>query len=347
MDSSMQNQIQEKLSAAYANPTQKYAFFTGKNNADFGKSIGKPVWDWTPRNTMNIEPYFWNTHTLALAMGCSTHQTSEDKEWVDPLITDPAQVDDLLVPDPLEGRTGEIIEIIQDMMTETDPDTLIRLPDIQSPLGVAELMWHPDYFYMALLTNPDEVHTLLDKISDFTISYIKEIQNILGPRLNPACFPEIWSDPAGFYISDDTNSLVSPEMHLDFSIRYLNKINAACGPVHYHACTWKKAYFDNIRQIKNIKAVNWAVNTSDDPADIIKEFSGDFLLCPHIGVDAHKGESVQSHGFKNEKEFMEYMLAQMCENTTFYFWFQDELVADTKKFMPIYRLLESEGYTPA
>ena len=385
----MNEKIRSRLVDAYANPKQKFVFFTGKNDVEFGKqvndhrqsrwlldrgrrprskegtfsadqfridnhwqsqwfgrSINRARWDWTPQETLNIEPWFWNTHTLALAMGCSSHRTSEDKEWVDPLILDPAQVNDLEVPDPLDGRTGEIIETIQELMIDLPEGTQIRLPDIQSPLGVAELMWHPDHFYLALLTHPKEVHLLLDKISKFTISYIQEIQAILGNRLNPACFPEIWSDPAGYYIADDTNSLVSPEMHLDFSVRYINQITEACGPVHYHSCTWKKPYFDNIRKLKNIKAVNWAVNTSDDPADIIKEFSGEFLLCPHIGVDSFKGESVLQHNFANETALVVYVLDNMQENTCLYIWFQPELVQDVEKMLPIYRLLESNGYTP-
>lgn len=338
--------IKRMLSSAYQTPNKKFAFFTAKNDDVIGKLVGVKNWDWTPQETINVEPYYWNTHTLALAMGCRTRRTSEGKEWVQPLITYPAQVADIQVPDPLDGRTGEIIEDLEDMLMETPDDTLIRLPDIQSPLGVAELMWHPDTFYMALLSNPEQVHELLRKITEFIIAYVQEIQAILDNRLNPACFPEIWSDPIGYYIADDTNSLVSPEMHLDYSVRYINQITEACGPVHYHSCTWKRSYFDNIRKIKNLKAVNWAVNTSDDPAEILREFSGDYLLCPHIGADSHLSEVFSGYGFKDEADLTAYFLDHMRENTCLYFWFQPELVQKSEVMMRIYRLLKDHGYAP-
>ena len=342
----MNIKIKARLQEAYQNPNQRFAFFTGKNDPDFGKAIGKEQWDWTPQETVNVEPYYWNTHSIALAMGCRPRTTSEGKEWVEPLITSPEQVQKIVVPDPLDGRTGEIIEDIEDLLLQTPEDTLIRLPDIQSPLGVAELMWRPDSFYMALLTNADEMHALLQKITDFIIAYVGEIQAILGDRLNPACFPEIWSDPAGYYIADDTNSLVSPEMHLDYSVHYINQITESCGPLHYHSCTWQKDYFDNIRRIKNIKAVNWAVSSSDDPAEIIAEFSSDYLLCPHIGVDSHKGEVLSAHEFQDEAELIDYMLDHMAEDTTFYFWLQPELVRKTAVMEKIYRLFERNGFLP-
>ena len=342
----MNNEIKQRLRDAYNDPTQKFAYFSGNKNVEFGALVGKEQWDWTPQETENIEPWYWNTHTLALALGSKPRLTSEGKEWATPMITRPEQVEMIAVPDPLDGRTGEIIEDIEDMLLELPDDRLIRLPDIQSPLGVAELLWHPDTFYQALLTSPNEMHQLLQKITDFIIAYVGEIQAIVGDRLNPACFPEIWSDPAGYYIADDTNSLVSPEMHLDFSVRYINKITNVCGPVHYHSCTWKAAYFNNIRQLYNIKAVNWAVSSSDDPADIIAEFSGDYLLCPHIGVDAHASEELRKHRFADESELIAYMLDHMHDNTTFYIWLQPELVQKTRTMKKIYSLFESRGYAP-
>ncbi|RPH95916.1 MAG: hypothetical protein EHM72_14725 [Calditrichaeota bacterium] len=335
-----------KLSGAYQSPNCKFAFFTAKNDAAFGRILGIENWDWTPQPTINVEPYFGNTHTLALAMGCRARHTSEGKEWIQSMINDPAQVKEIEIPDPLDGRTGEIIEDIEDLLLEAPENVLIRLPDIQSPLGVAELMWNPETFYSALLSNPVEVHELLDKITQFIIAYVQEIQAILDDRLNPACFPEIWSDPAGYYIADDSNSLVSPAMHLEYGVHYINQITAACGPVHYHSCTWNRPYFANIRKINNIKAVNWAVNTSDDPAVIIDEFSGDYLLCPHIGADAHDCAALSMHGFRDEAELVEFMLNAMRQNTSLYFWFQPELVQKTEVMMRIYQLFKNHGYLP-
>ncbi len=103
---------------------------------------------------MNVEPWYWNTHIVALAFGCKTSFTSEGKEWIVDLITDANQVKDIVIPDVWAGRTGEILRKMQALKKKRPEETLIRLPDIQSPSGVAGLMWDQS-FYLALLINPE------------------------------------------------------------------------------------------------------------------------------------------------------------------------------------------------
>ena len=99
-------------------------------------------------------------------------------------------------------------------------------------------------------------------------------------------------------------------------------------------------------RFKNIKAVNWAINTSDDPLDIMNEFSGEYLLCPHIGIDSFKGEALQHLDLKDEAGLIQYILDNMLDNTTLYFWFQDELAQDIEKMSSIYSLFRDHGYLP-
>ncbi len=74
------------------------------------------------------------------------------------------QIHEVEIPEVHTGRTGEILEKMSLLLETLPEDIQIRLPDIQSPLGVAELMWDQS-FYLALLTNPEEVHILLENIT--------------------------------------------------------------------------------------------------------------------------------------------------------------------------------------
>ena len=163
----------EILKEAYQNPNRKFCYFTAKNDETIAKHLNIKQWDWTPQRTINIEPYYWNTHTIAMTFGCGRVFTSEGKEWIKPLISNPEDVYDVKIPNIYSGRTGEILKLAVKLKNESSEDSLIRLPDIQSPLGVCELMWDQS-FYLNLLTNLDEIKILLDKISQFIISYIKE-----------------------------------------------------------------------------------------------------------------------------------------------------------------------------
>ena len=339
--------MQATLTDAYQHPDRKMCFYTGQNDPGVAKALGLKRWDWTPVRSANVEPWYWNTHTLALAFGCKPVFTSESKEWIRARISNVAQVSEIEIPDVWEGRTGEILEKMAEMMDALPADTLIRLPDIQSPLGVAELMWDQS-FYLALLTNPGEVHQLLERITLFTIAYIKAIRNLLGERYNPATHPQVWAPSQGYYMSDDVNSMLSPEQHLEFSISYINRINRELGPLFYHSCTWTEPYFENMMKLEGVRAVNWSFGTSADPAELIRRFSWKYILAPHIdrGVHLEEGITRLNKGIKSEYDLTKYLLDHMQENTLLYIWFQPELCQDVEQMIRIYHLLDENGFTP-
>lgn len=339
--------MHRKIQEAYLHPERKSCFYTGQNNPLVAKALAVSKWDWTPVKTANVEPWSGSTHTLALAFGCEAIFTSEGKEWISPLISEAAQVGDIEMPEVWSGRTGEILHRMKEMMQELPPDTLIRLPDIQSPLGVAELMWDQS-FYLALLTDPALVHQLLEKITLFTISYINEIKKILGSRYNPACHPQVWSPPEGFYMSDDVNSMLSPEQHMEFSINYINRISRELGALFYHSCTWTEPYFENMGKLEGVRAINWSFGTSADPAELMERFSGKYLLIPHIdrGVHLEEGITRLDKGIQSEYDLTKYLLDHMQNNTSLYIWFQPDLCQDVEQMKKIYALMQERGYAP-
>lgn len=337
-----------RILEAYRHPERRSCLYTGQNDPSVARALGVEQWDWTPVPTANVEPWFWNTHTVALAFGCRPQFTSEGKEWIAPRITDVKQVEDIEIPGVWEGRTGEILKRIGEMKEELPEDTLIRLPDIQSPLGVAELMWDQS-FYLALLTDPGEIHMLLEKITLFTIQYIREIRKLLGDRYNPATHPQVWSPPDGYYMSDDVNSMLSPRQHLEFSIDYINRITAQLGALFYHSCTWTPPYYENIGRLKGVRAANWSFGTSADPAEIMERFSGRFVLIPHIdrGVHLEEGIAGLKKGIRTEYDLTVYLLDNMQDNTSLYIWFQPDLCQDLAQMKKICRLMEERGYAPS
>lgn len=337
----------QRLQKAYKKPDEKFCYYTGQANPEVSKALGVSIWDWTPQKTVNIEPYYWNTHTLALAFGCKQIFTSEGKEWVGHMIHSLDEIENIQLPSTQSGRTGEILQLIKKLLAQHPKDTLIRLPDIQSPLGVAELMLG-ESLYEYLLIYPDKVHLLLEKITEFTVSYIREIKNICGNRLNASCHPQVWSNESGYYLSDDANSMVSPEMHMEFSIKYINKMTELLGPVIYHSCTWTDAYIPNIRKVKNKKLVNWSTGTSNPPHQLISENAGKVIMCPHIGKNTHTETGITSLGINiiNALDLIKYYLDSMTDNSTLYMVLQEDLFEDISLFKKIYQLFDDYGYSP-
>jgi len=331
--------------AAYDDPARRELFYSANGAETGSERLNRAAgWDWTPQPSRGVGGA--STCMFALAMGCPPRATSEGKEWVAPRITDPAQVRDLPVPDVREGRTGQVLRDLAAAAAQLAPGERLREPDIQSPFGVAELMWGQP-FYVALLEHPREVHELLEKITAFIISFIREVRRVAGERLNAAGFPLIWADEHGTMLSDDSMSLLSPAMHREFSLPYVNRIAEACGPLFYHSCTWRRQYFPNLHDVQNVRAYNWNPGNSDDPAVIIREFSGRAVLAPHLVAEMHRDRDATSWGrtFADELDLLRYMVDAMTDRTAMYFWFSN-VVRKGPVIERIHDWLDAEGFTP-
>lgn len=336
--------MKQVLLDAYANPTRKMCFYRGFKPTGSERLNSMKRWDWEPMPFRGVPG--GSTIMLPLSLGCPSIRTSEGGEWIEPILHSPEDVDRLNVPSIFSGRSGELLRSMKDIVAQPDNGECIVLPDIQSPLQVAELMWD-ESFYTALVETPDAMHALLRKITPFTIDFILECKRLAGKRLNAASWPGIWSDSVGMMVADDTMSLISPAMHLEFSVPYINQMAQACGPLVYHSCTWRAKYFDNIHAMGPVKSYNWNPGNSDDPAVIIPAFSGKAILAPHLVLNMHKDNDVLAWGknFADEAEFFEYHLDCMQENTTLY-WYFSNIVEKGAVMEKIYDILDRRGYTP-
>jgi hypothetical protein len=332
------------LREAYAHPARRAAYYSANGALTASDRLNaQPFWDWTPQPSQGVPGV--STCMFPLALGCAPRILDGGKEWIFPRFRDPREALDYEPPPLHAGRCGAVLDAARRVVANLGPNELLREPDIQSPLGIAEMMWD-ESFYLTLADAPDAVHALLDRITDFVIAFVLEIQAIAGDRLNPAGFPPIWARGRGTMISDDSMSLVSPAMHREFSIPYVNRIADACGPVWYHSCTWRAAYFDNLRLLRNIICWNWNPGNSDDSALILREFSGTAVLAPHIVREMHLDNDLLPFGFADEAALLKHMLDNMQDNTTLYFWFSNirekgpviERMAD---------MLAERGYNPA
>jgi len=94
----------------------------------------------------------------------------------------------------------------------------------------------------------------------------------------------------------------------------------------------------------NVRASNWNPANSIDPKIIIREFSGRAVLAPHIDPDMHLTEDTLKWGdFKDESEFMEYILDCMQDNTTLYLWI-GAMNEKSKILEKMYNVLKERGY---
>jgi hypothetical protein len=337
--------MKQVLMDAFRNPAEKNCFYSfNLKRSGSEKLDALSFFDWTPEPSRDVPDN--TTCIFPLGLGCPETRTSEGTIWADPLFDDDEEEFNLELPDVWSGYTGKILNNIKEMAETLPEGEKIREPDIQSPLGIAELVCGQG-LYIALLEYPDEIKAMLKKIADFEIAFIRAMRDVAGDKLNGCCFPYVWNNEEGTLCSDDTLTLISPAMHLEFSIPYVNRIADAVGPLFYHSCTWLPEHFDNIKQVRNVRAFNWNLGNSLDPHIIMKEFSGRAVLAPHICKGMHLTPDVKKWGsFADESELLAYVLDGMQDNTSMHFWF-GEFENDPALIEKLYAVLHERGFTPA
>ncbi|MDV0446052.1 Uroporphyrinogen decarboxylase [Methanimicrococcus sp. At1] len=147
-------------------------------------------------------------------------------------VTDP---DDFTIPENIEelGRIPVVLEAI-DILKNKYGDDLAILPTTVCPFTIAGHMASVDELFMWILADPDKVHTLVDKITDFVIDYQKLLKSYGADIL---------------FAIDPTSSgdLLSGDMYAEFVLPSIQKMRKGTGaPTILHICGNTKPMLEHI-----------------------------------------------------------------------------------------------------
>ena len=141
-----------------------------------------------------------------------------------------------------------------DYIKKHEPDALLRLPDLQSPLDIAAMVWDKNDFYCALSEEPERVHELCEKCYELICDFLDEWFARYGTDYI-AHFPE-YPMHGGLTISEDEIGVISSELFEQFALPYLNRLSERYGGIGVHSCANSKHQWPQMRKIKGLKLVN-------------------------------------------------------------------------------------------
>ncbi|MDR2535673.1 MAG: uroporphyrinogen decarboxylase family protein, partial [Treponema sp.] len=227
----------------------------------------------------NIKPN-QGINIVAGAFGCECKPNDEADPWVKCLITED-NVEDvykLKVPDPVHNpyfeQAWKHIEALQ-----SKSSIPLRVVNVPSPLVTASLIWDYTSFIEATLTYPEEVHALLEKVTEGTILYIREmlkrIKNLYGVS------HEFWYVPpeVGIRISDDTAALLSPNLYREFGVKYNAMISEAFGGVVVHSCGNVCNVVGAMMEIPGLRGLDFTIPQVPDWKVVRDAVAGKTALC--------------------------------------------------------------------
>jgi len=259
-------------------------FYDGKINSLvlIGLDCGKRPWPYPENKTERIEyalnayklyldslekvdddrvPFIFpytGTEIFARAFGCDVHYPDNDMPFALPCIHDAKELAKISYPEL--KNSASIIEIIEiaDKLRYYAPEAIMQLPDIQSPLDIAALIWNKENFLIAMHDDPDAVKELIAMTENFLGEFLDMWFGRYGKDFI-AHYPDYYM-PYGITMSEDEVGAISPEMFREYSLDSINRLSERYGMIGIHCCANSMHQWENFKLIKNLKLLNIVQN---------------------------------------------------------------------------------------
>ncbi|WP_316557697.1 MtaA/CmuA family methyltransferase [Methanimicrococcus hongohii] len=143
--------------------------------------------------------------------------------------------DDFTIPENIEelGRIPVVLKAL-DILKDKYGEDLALLPTTVCPFTIAGHMASVDEMFMWILSDPDKVHTLVDKITDFVVDY----QKLLTAHGADILFA---IDPTS------SGDLLSGDMYAEFVLPSIKRMRKETGaPTILHICGNTKPMLEHI-----------------------------------------------------------------------------------------------------
>lgn len=226
----------------------------------------------------NIKPN-QGINIVAGAFGCECVPNDEADPWVKCLIREENAEDvyKLKVPDPVNNpyfeQAWKHVEALQ-----SKSKIPLRVINVPSPLVTSSLIWDYTSFIEATIAYPDEVHALMEKVTEATIGYVKEMFKRISNFYSIS--HEFWHVPKsmGIRISDDTAALLSPNLYREYGVKYNGMIAKEFGGVVVHSCGNVANVAAAMMEIPGLKGLDFTIPQTQDWAKIRDAAAGKTAL---------------------------------------------------------------------
>ncbi len=205
----------------------------------------------------------------------------------------------------------------------------LRTPDFQGTLNTASLIMDQEEMMMAMYTEPEKLHQLLDQICNFLIDYFNYLKRESGNRVCGNIWPyTFFPSDLGASFTEDFMPLISAAEYKEFGLPYVERMSEAFGAVHIHCCGDWGRHAENLYNSKaKIKAAEFHYPcTRIEEIEILNENT---VFIPYIILDHQDNKE-----FSSTIEYYDHLLTNSSPQTRFWFPFCDpteEAIAFAKK----------------
>ncbi len=161
-------------------------------------------------------PGFWSEYGMCTepsAFGARSSFPANDFPYAFPLIKSPDKIAALIQPNPVTSGLAPMMlnRLKLNEKKINDAGHPIRFSVSRGPLNIASFLMGATEFMLAIMTNPDEVHLLIRKITDYLVAFHNHQAEM---------FPSI----EGILMLDDIIGFISADQFVEFGLPYFKEI---------------------------------------------------------------------------------------------------------------------------
>ncbi len=230
--------------------------------------------EWLPDDSMPFLNPFSGTEIFAAAFGSHVARPDGSMPFAEPMVTTSVEAAKLKVPDLDSPSLAILFEIADELRRRAGDDALLALPDIQSPMDIAALLWDKTHLFCAMLDEAEAVKEVAAKAMELLTKFLDEWFSRYGKEFI-AHYPAYYM-PCGLTLSEDEIGSVSPEMFEEFFLPFLAELSERYDGIGIHCCARSRHQWEGFKKIPKLRFVNLGgPNQAEDIVVAYQMFSPD------------------------------------------------------------------------
>lgn len=209
---------------------------------------------WLDDDTVPALSIYTGTEIFAEALGCQVYCSGDNMPFALPLLHNGAEVARLRPPELHASSLSELFEMGEQLRQRAGGDCVLTLPDIQSPVDIAALVWEKETFLMAMLDDPAAVQELVAITEHLLTAFLDEWFRNFGTGYI-AHYPDYYME-GGFTFSEDEVGAFSPQMFDQFCLAPINRLSRRYGGCGMHCCANARHQWEGFKKIEGLRLLN-------------------------------------------------------------------------------------------
>lgn len=206
-------------------------------------------------NTVPYLTMITGTEIFAEAFGCPIHRPEGNNPFALPLIRDVSEFGKIKKPRLEDTKLPLLFDMADALRERAGKDALLSLPDIQTPMDVAALIWEKGDFYTSMFEEEPAIRELTVMVKELMFEFLDEWFRRYGHSFM-AHYPAYYM-PSGITVSEDEVGIVSPQIFRDYFRDELHEFARRYGAIGIHCCADSNHQWENFKEVPNLKVLNF------------------------------------------------------------------------------------------